>query len=196
MARTGSTGRYSTAASVEPMRALVDENAARGRVLLQPRRRRDDVADDHPLPLLDAGAEPDERRPGRDGCAQHEIGAPAGPVADRERRTDRALGVVLVDERRAEESDDGVADELLHRASELLELVRGRAASTREQRPGVFRIEPLGALGVADEIDEDDADDLALVARFAEDGSSRAPQAGQKRASAGASRPQPGHRTG
>ena len=45
-----------------------------------------------------------------------------GPVADRERRPDRPLGVVLVRDRRAEDRHHRVADELLDRAAEPLEL--------------------------------------------------------------------------
>ena len=48
-------------------------------------------------------------------------------VADRERRADRALGVVLVRDRRAEQRHHRVADELLHRAAVALELARGAA---------------------------------------------------------------------
>ncbi len=43
-------------------------------------------------------------------------------VADRERRADGALGVVLVRGRRAEEGHHRVADELLDRAAVALEL--------------------------------------------------------------------------
>ena len=44
------------------------------------------------------------------------------PVADRERRPHRPLGVVLVRDRRAEERHHRVADELLDRSAETLEL--------------------------------------------------------------------------
>jgi hypothetical protein len=49
------------------------------------------------------------------------------PVADRQGRADRSLGVVLVSLRSAEDGHDRVADELLHRAAVTLEL--------RAQRP-------------------------------------------------------------
>ena len=58
-----------------------------------------------------------ERRPPRRPIA----------VADRERRADGALGIVLVRDRRAEERHHRVADELLDRAAVALELRAERA---------------------------------------------------------------------
>ena len=86
------------------------------------------------------------------------------PVADGERGPNGALGVVLVRDRRAEERHDRVADELLDRAAEALEL-RAQALVVRaEQRLDVLGIELLGARREADEVAEDDGDDFTLAA--------------------------------
>ena len=57
-----------------------------------------------------------------------------------------------------------VADELLDRAAEALELVAQAGVVGREQRPHVLGVELLGARGEADEVGEEDGDDLALLA--------------------------------
>ena len=51
----------------------------------------------------------------------------ARPVADRERRADGALRVVLVHDRRAEDGHDRIADELLDGAAVVLEHRRAPA---------------------------------------------------------------------
>ena len=82
-----------------------------------------------------------------------------------ERRTHGALGIVLVRNGSAEDGHDGVADELLHRAAEALDLRADARVIRREHRAYVLRIELLGAAGEADEVGEEDGDDLALLAR-------------------------------
>jgi hypothetical protein len=86
------------------------------------------------------------------------------PVADRERRADRALGIVLVRGRSAEERDHGVADELLDGAAEALELAAQVRVVGSEEPAHVLGIELLGAGGEADEIGEEHRHDLALLA--------------------------------
>ena len=86
-------------------------------------------------------------------------------VADRERRADGALGVVLVRGRRAEERHDRVPDELLDRSAVALELRAHALVVRSEERLDVLRIERLRARGEADEVAEDDRDDLALATR-------------------------------
>ena len=88
-------------------------------------------------------------------------------VADRERRADRALGIVLVRRRRAEERHHRVADELLDRAAVPLELGADALVVGAEDRLDVLRVERLRARREADEVAEDDRDDLALAARCA-----------------------------
>ena len=82
-----------------------------------------------------------------------------------ERGADRPLGVVLVDHRRAEDRHDRVADELLDRAAEALDLVLDARVVRAERRADVLRIGPIGARREPDEIDEEDGDDLALLLR-------------------------------
>ena len=124
----------------------------------------DDVAGDHPLARARARVERDERLARVDADANLELERRLvlvqlrDGVADRERRAHRALGVVLVRDRRAEDRDDRVADELLDRAAVALELVRAAARGTaREQRADVLRVEPLRPRRRADEVGEDDA---------------------------------------
>ena len=86
------------------------------------------------------------------------------PVADRERRSDGALRVVLVCGRRAEERHDGIADELLHRPAVMLELVAEVLPVRGKQRSYVLRVHALRARREADEVGEEDGDDLPLLA--------------------------------
>jgi len=73
------------------------------------------------------------------------------------------LGIVLVGDGRAEGSHDGVADELLDRAPEVLDrLLHARVVGV-EPRPDVLGIRAIGAGGETDEVDEEDRDDLALL---------------------------------
>ena len=99
----------------------------------------------------------------------------ADPVADRERRADGALGVVLVRDRRAEDGHHRVADELLDRAAEALELGAQARVVGPQERPDVLWVELLGARREADEVGEEHRDDLALLARLlGRDGERRA----------------------
>ena len=85
------------------------------------------------------------------------------PVADGERGAHRALGVVLVRNRGTEHGHHGVADELLDRAAEALELVAQPRVIRPEQRAHLLGIHALGARGKADEVGEEDGHDLALL---------------------------------
>ena len=119
----------------------------------------------------------------------------ADRVADRERRAHRALGVVLVRDRRAEDGHHRVADELLDRAAVPLDLGAQLRVVRRERRADVLRVEPLGACRRADEVGEEDRHDLPLLARGAAAGASAAPHIPQKREPSGFSWPQAGHVT-
>ena len=97
-------------------------------------------------------------------------------LEDPERRANRALGVVLVRDGRAEDRHDGVADELLHRAAEALD-VGLHALVVRAQRcADVLGVGAVRAAREADEVDEEDGDDLPLLAR---------PELGDERLTAG-----------
>ncbi len=65
------------------------------------------------------------------------------PVADRECRSHRTLWVVLVGDGRAEDRHHGVADELLHRAAEALQLRKQAGVVGGEHRPHVLGVELL-----------------------------------------------------
>jgi class 3 adenylate cyclase len=85
-------------------------------------------------------------------------------LADRERGAHRPLGVVLVRQRGAEERHHGVADELLDRAPVALELGADTCPVRSLEGAHLFRIELLGAGGEADQVGEQDGQDLALLA--------------------------------
>ena len=115
-----------------------------------------------PSPASGLRVEADERLAGRDPDPQLEL-LLEREVADRERRADGALGIVLVGGRRAEERHHRVADELLDRAAVALELGADALVVRAEERLDVLGVERLRACGEADEVAEDDRDDLALA---------------------------------
>jgi hypothetical protein len=118
-----------------------------------------------PDALGGSGTEGDQRLARVDGDPQLKLGFLLHhPVADRNRCTDRALRIVLVRNRGAEERHDGVADELLHSAAEALELQTQAAVIGRKERAHVLRVELLGARGEADQVGEEHGDDLPLLA--------------------------------
>ena len=67
--------------------------------------------------------------------------------------------------RRAEERHHRVADELLHRAAVAFELRANAGVVRTENRLHVLRVHRLRPRRKADEVAEDDSDDLALTAR-------------------------------
>ena len=117
-----------------------------------------------PSPASGLGVETDERLSRRDPDPQLEI-LLERELADRERGADGALGIVLVRGRCSEERHDRVADELLHGAAVALELCPDALVVRAEECLDVFGIHRLGACGEADEVAEDDRDDLALAPR-------------------------------
>jgi hypothetical protein len=64
----------------------------------------------------------------------------AQPALHAERRVERALRMILERGRRAEGRHHGVADELLDRASRLLDLLRHRVVEAIEQSSRPLRI--------------------------------------------------------
>ena len=97
------------------------------------------------------------------------------------RGANRTKRVVLVRDRDAEDGHDRVADELLHRAAVALEddaQILEVAAHARPQRLGVGR---LAERGRADEVAEEDRDDLALLARRLRRGERRPARAAEPR---------------
>ena len=151
------------------VRLLADEDPVDRRCRLKASSRVHHVARDHPLTVARGGVERDERltRVHRDPNVEIAPGLLLVQHGDRvahgERRTHGPLGVVLVRDGRAEDRDDRVADELLHRAAEALELVARPLVVDPQERADVLRVALLGARRRPDEIGEDDADDLPLL---------------------------------
>ena len=116
-----------------------------------------------PSPTLRTRVDVDERLAGVHRDAHLELAVLDDPVADRERRAHRALGIVLVRDRRAEHRHHRVADELLHGAAALLELGAQPLVVRAQDRLDVLRVERLGARGEADEVGEEHRHDLALA---------------------------------
>ena len=106
----------------------------------------DDVAGRHSLSAAGVGPEHDQRLAGVDADAHVQVEAglllvqPVDRGADRERRADRPLGIVLVGHRRAEERHDGVADELLDRPAVVLELVAQERVVRRQGAADVLDV--------------------------------------------------------
>ena len=84
-------------------------------------------------------------------------------LRDRDGGADRALLVILVRRRRAEECDDGVADELRDAAPVELELAPSLDVVGSEPRADVFGIERLRGRGGADDVREDGRDEPPLL---------------------------------
>src|SRR5918996_4599293 len=85
-------------------------------------------------------------------------------VADRERRTYRALGIVLVRDRSAEDGHHRVPDEPLDGAAEALELAADARVVGLQEPPHVLGVHRLRTCREADEVAEETGDDLALLA--------------------------------
>ena len=99
-----------------------------------------------PSPSSGPRAERHERLAGVDADAELELGLLVeDPVADRERSANGALGVVLVRDGSAEDRHHRVADELLHRAAEALQLVAQAGVIRAEERAHLLRIHLLRA---------------------------------------------------
>ena len=110
---------------------------------MEPRGGVHDIACSHSFTLVRARAERDEHLTGGDADADLEPPFLHDRVADPKRRANRALGIILVDDRRAEQGHRRVADELLDGASEPFELPAELRVVRREHRANLFGIESL-----------------------------------------------------
>ena len=175
---------------------LADEHAVDRRRRLQAGGGVHDVARGHPLAPGRVGAEDDERLARVHAHAHVEVERGVGLVhlgdrrPDGERRPHRPLGVVLVRDRCPEHRHHRVADELLHRAAEVLQPAPQDGVVGSERAAHVLDVHPLAAAGEADEVGEEHRDDLALLDR--RDSASAAPQLPQKRKPSGFCWPQRG----
>jgi hypothetical protein len=147
-------------------RLLADEDAGGRGGRLQARGRADDVAHDYGLPLPVECAERDVRLTGCDGHADLPI-VLVEPVPDGEGRAYRALGVVLVCCRNAEQCRGGVAGELLDGPAEALEIGANMGVVGAEDGTDVLGIELHAARREFGEVGEQDGDELPLRARRA-----------------------------
>ena len=139
-------------------RRLADEHGAGLGGRLDPRRRVDEVAGDHPLPL---GADRDRRLAGEHARPRPQLGR-AHLVAERrhggdevERRAHRALGVVLGRRRRPPHRHHRVADELLDRAAVEPDQPVARLEVAREELAHLLRVAVLGERREPDEVGEE-----------------------------------------
>ena len=81
-----------------------------------------------------------------------------------------ALGVVLVQDRHAEDGDHGVADELLDRAAVGLYGLAGDGVVAAQEAVDELGVVALGERGEVDEVTEQGGDDAALFAASWRDG--------------------------
>jgi hypothetical protein len=82
---------------------------------------------------------------------------------DAQRRAHSPLGVVLVRNRCAEDGHHRVPDELLDRSAETLNLQFHARVVRPQARTDILGIGLLGSRGEADQVDEQDRDDLSLL---------------------------------
>ncbi len=134
---------------------LADENRAGLGDRLHARRRVDEVAGDHPLPL---GAERDRGLAGKNARAGRELGR-AELLAERrdggdevERGANGPLGVVLGRRRRPPDRHHRVADELLDRSTVEADQPAAGVEVAREQLAHLLRVARLGERREADQI--------------------------------------------
>ena len=144
---------------------LADDDPVDGSRGLQARRGVDDVAGDERLAELGPRAERHDGLAGVHGNPDLQVALRklADAVADDERGAHGTLGVVAVSQRRAEQPHHRIADELLDDAPERLDLAPDSGVVRGQDGAHLLRVEPLGARGEPDEVDEDDRDDAALV---------------------------------
>ena len=122
-----------------------------------------------PSPCCGAGAQRDHGFAGVHRAAHGELEAGVLVVElvdrseDAQRSAHSSLRIVLVRDRRAEDRHHRVADELLDRPAEALDLQFHARVVGPQARANVLGIGLLGSRGEPDQVDEQDGDDLALL---------------------------------
>ncbi len=165
-----------------PERLARDRDRVHGCDSLDPRGGVHDVARDHAFALFRPRIQRHERLPRGDPDPDLEPEPRVLRVQLLDRLEDaeggphRALGIVLVDGRRAEDRHHGVSDELLDGPAEALELLPQGCVVRPDAGPDVLGIGRLGRSRKADEVAEEHRDDLSLLARG---GRGRAGQGGR-----------------
>ena len=148
------------------VRGRADQHAARRRRHLEPLRDVHRVAEGGVVATR--AQRTDEHLAGVDADAHLDVDVePIGPRADRllhpQRRPHGPLGVVLVAHRRAEQGDDGVADDLVDAAAERVDVVDEALEAPVDDALHLLGITALGQRGEADEVGEQHRGDAALV---------------------------------
>ena len=80
-----------------------------------------------------------------------------------------AIGVVLVRDRRAEDGEDAVAEDLVDTPTELVDVALQPLEGTVDEALDAFGVEVLAEGGVADDVGEEDRDHPTLLGERAED---------------------------
>ena len=152
-----------------PVGLLRDRDPVDRRHSLQAGGGVDHVAGDDSLALFRVGSEGDDGLAGADPDPhlQREHGVRLVELLDRLQRAeagpDRALGIVLMRDRGAEDRHHRVPNELLDRAGIPLDLLPKACMVGADAGAHVLRICLLRGGGEADEIAEEDGDNLALL---------------------------------
>ena len=156
---------------VATIREFADKDAVDRRRRLDARGGVHHVTRGDALALARSRADDDERFASVDADADLQIEPLVLGVqlvdraADGERRSNGSLRIVLVRDRSAEQRDHRVADELLDRAAVALQLGSEAGIVGREPRSDVLRVHLLGLRGRADDVGEEDGDELPLLGR-------------------------------
>ena len=162
------------------------EHAARRGQGLQPRGGVHDVAHRR---VVGAGEDADEHLAGVEADAHAGCGGSAPGLGDEagqrvlhpQRRAHGPLGVVLVGDRRAEQGDDGVAEQLVDAAAERLDVGDEALEARLDEALHPLGVEVLGERRVADEVGEEHGDDAPLLERRRRPSSTPVPHDGQNR---------------
>ena len=123
-----------------------------------------------PLAPLRPCSQGDDRLSRRHRGAHGEIEVPLlvqllNRLEDSQARPHGPFRIVLVCDRGAEDGHHRVADELLDRSAEALDLDLQPFVVRPERRADVLWVGPVGAAGEAHEVDEEHRDDLPLLGR-------------------------------
>ncbi len=150
---------------------LADRDTARGRSGLKASGSVHDVAGRHPLPELRTGAQHDNRLARVDADTDGEVRSAVlvrllDRIEDPQAGADRPFGVVLVGCGRAEHGHDGIPDELLDGPAKGLDVLAEQLEVGVHQRVDVLGVGVVRPRGKADDVAEEDGDDLPLLGRM------------------------------
>ncbi len=144
--------------------SLSDEHLARLRGLLEAIGDVHGVARDEG-PSFARRADDDVSRVHTDAELELATEEAVHPLLHRQRRMQRALGVILERSRSTEHRHHGVTGELLDRATRELDLLAHRVVEGFELCSHALRVAIAGVGGRADQIGKENRDELALLAR-------------------------------